>query len=189
MYADDSAPSGYLECNGQSITGNALYDDLRAIVGNNVPDLRGEFVRGWDNSRNVDSGRGIRSSQTDEFESHNHTLTNNGSHNHSLGNNGSHAHTNNSVGNHSHSYSDKFFRRNPDQNLMEIDVHHSDDHGSYGSDSKNTNAGGSHNHSMNNAGSHNHSVANAGNHAHTVGNTGSTETRPRNIALMYCIKF
>lgn len=186
MYAGSSAPTGYLECNGQS---TASYSALAAVVGATVPDLRGEFVRGWDNSRGVDSGRAIRTTQTDEFESHNHSLTTNGTHNHSLGSQGNHAHGINSVGNHSHSYSDKFFRRNPDQNLMEIDVHHSDDHGSYGSDSKNTNAGGGHNHSMDNAGNHNHSMANGGNHAHTVGNTGSTENRPRNIALMYCIKF
>jgi phage-related tail fiber protein len=37
-----------------------------------IPDLRGEFVRGWDNSRGVDSGRGIGVYQSDDFKSHQH---------------------------------------------------------------------------------------------------------------------
>jgi len=42
---------------------------------------------------------------------------------------------------------------------------------------------------MNSAGSHNHSMSNAGSHNHSIGSSGGSETRPRNIALMYCIKF
>ena len=38
----------------------------------NLPDLRGEFIRGWDHSRGIDSGRVLGSSQTDELGSHNH---------------------------------------------------------------------------------------------------------------------
>jgi phage-related tail fiber protein len=45
----------------------------------NVPDLRGEFVRGWDDSRGVDSGRAIASSQTDAFQGHWHELRADGS--------------------------------------------------------------------------------------------------------------
>lgn len=36
------------------------------------PDLRGEFIRGLDNQRGVDSGRILASSQADIFASHNH---------------------------------------------------------------------------------------------------------------------
>ena len=179
MYAGATAPAGYLECNGQS---TASYAALAAIVGANVPDLRGEFVRGWDNSAGVDSGRALLSSQADSFGSHNHSLTSNGTHNHSLGSAGTHVHPINSVGNHIHS--------------EESTTGGTDHDGSGGgiklrSEIKNTSTGaaGGHNHSMNNAGNHNHSLANAGTHAHTVGSTGSTENRPRNIALMYCIKF
>ena len=68
-FGGSTAPTGYLECNGQSTSG---YTALAAVVGANVPDLRGEFVRGWDHGRGVDSGRGIRSTQDDTFKSHNH---------------------------------------------------------------------------------------------------------------------
>ena len=40
-----------------------------------LPELRGEFIRGWDNSRGVDSGRVVGTTQTDEFQSHNHSVT------------------------------------------------------------------------------------------------------------------
>ncbi|WP_411572108.1 hypothetical protein [Xenorhabdus nematophila] len=39
-----------------------------------MPDLRGEFIRGLDAGRNVDSGRKVLSWQGDEFKSHNHEL-------------------------------------------------------------------------------------------------------------------
>jgi phage-related tail fiber protein len=35
----------------------------------NVPDLRGEFVRGWDHGRGVDSGRGLGSLQAQDWKS------------------------------------------------------------------------------------------------------------------------
>ena len=79
MWGTSTLPEGYIECNGQS---TASFPALAALYGSNVPDLRGEFVRGWDNGRGVDSGRAIRSTQSDEFKSHTHTLnsyTGNGS--------------------------------------------------------------------------------------------------------------
>ncbi|MFA6090547.1 MAG: hypothetical protein WC774_02120 [Candidatus Gracilibacteria bacterium] len=36
------------------------------------PDLRGEFIRGLDNGRNIDTGRVLGSWQVDEFKSHTH---------------------------------------------------------------------------------------------------------------------
>lgn len=38
-----------------------------------LPDTRGEFMRGWDNGRGVDTARLIGSSQADLFKSHTHT--------------------------------------------------------------------------------------------------------------------
>ena len=75
MMATTTAPSGYLKCNGAAVS-RTTYADLFAIIGTahgagdgsstfNVPDLRGEFVRGWDDSRGVDSGRNFGSSQSD----------------------------------------------------------------------------------------------------------------------------
>jgi hypothetical protein len=66
-----AAPSGWLECNGQSTSG---YAALAALIGANVPDLRGEFIRGWDNGRGVDSGRAIGTAQVDMLKAHTHTV-------------------------------------------------------------------------------------------------------------------
>jgi microcystin-dependent protein len=66
-----SAPPGWLQCNGQSTSG---FSALAALIGANVPDLRGEFIRGWDNGRGVDSGRVLGSSQNDMLEAHTHTV-------------------------------------------------------------------------------------------------------------------
>lgn len=56
-----AAPIGWLECNGQSTTG---YPALTAVVGLNVPDLRGEFIRGWSHGRSgVDEARALLSFQ------------------------------------------------------------------------------------------------------------------------------
>ncbi|AOV61968.1 tail collar fiber protein [Synechococcus phage S-CAM7] len=60
MYYGAVPPTGYLECNGQSTSG---FDDLETLIGSNTPDLRGEFVRGWDNGAGVDTGRALGSSQ------------------------------------------------------------------------------------------------------------------------------
>ncbi|WP_407072881.1 tail fiber protein [Photorhabdus viridis] len=56
-------PSGYLACNGQAFN-KSLYPQLAAAYpSGTLPDLRGEFIRGWDDGRGVDSGRGILSWQ------------------------------------------------------------------------------------------------------------------------------
>jgi phage-related tail fiber protein len=79
-----SAPSGYLKADGSAVS-RTTYATLFAAIGTtfgsgngsttfNLPDLRGEFVRGWDDSRGVDSGRLMGTSQADEFKSHNHGL-------------------------------------------------------------------------------------------------------------------
>ena len=79
-----SVPSGYLECNGQSVS-RTTFAALFAVIGtqygaNNsstfkVPDLRGEFIRGFDNGRGVDSGRSIASSQSEQNKQHNHSAS------------------------------------------------------------------------------------------------------------------
>ena len=79
-----SVPSGYLECNGQSVS-RTTFAALFAVIGtqygaNNsstfkVPDLRGEFIRGFDNGRGVDSGRSVASSQSHQHPQHNHAVS------------------------------------------------------------------------------------------------------------------
>ena len=85
VMATTTAPSGYLKCNGAAVS-RATYADLFAIIGTtwgegdgsstfNIPDLRGEFVRGWDDSKGTDSGRSFASSQGDNNKQHNHTAS------------------------------------------------------------------------------------------------------------------
>ncbi len=85
MMATTTAPSGYLECDGSAIS-RTTYADLFSVIGTtwgagngsstyNIPDLRGEFVRGWDNSKGTDSGRSFASSQSGQNAQHNHTAT------------------------------------------------------------------------------------------------------------------
>jgi microcystin-dependent protein len=69
MWGGPAAPSGWLECNGQSTTG---YPNLISIYGATLPDLRGEFVRGWDHGRDVDAGRAILSTQEQDIQPHTH---------------------------------------------------------------------------------------------------------------------
>lgn len=70
-----AVPTGFLEMNGQTF--NAVtYPTLNTLLGGNtLPDLRGEFIRGFDNGRGVDAGRGIRTVQAQDVQSHTHTLT------------------------------------------------------------------------------------------------------------------
>lgn len=84
MMASTIVPAGYLECNGAEIS-RVTYANLFSAIGTswgagdgsttfNIPDLRGEFVRGWDNGKGTDSGRSVGSYQEDELESHTHEL-------------------------------------------------------------------------------------------------------------------
>jgi microcystin-dependent protein len=85
-FAASAAPVGWFECNG-AILNKTIYADLFNAIGYKfggsgnqflLPDLRGEFIRGWDDGRGVDSGRVFGSSQSDAFKSHTHAarLTN-----------------------------------------------------------------------------------------------------------------
>jgi microcystin-dependent protein len=84
QFAGSSAPAGYLKANGNAVSRTA-YAALFAAIGTtygagdgsttfNLPDLRGEFVRGLDDGRGVDTGRALGSAQADEFKAHNHTV-------------------------------------------------------------------------------------------------------------------
>ncbi|EFK3241112.1 tail fiber protein [Escherichia coli] len=65
-------PTGWLKCNGAAFSSEKYPNLARAYPTNKLPDLRGEFIRGWDDGRGVDSGRALLSTQTDEFKSHSH---------------------------------------------------------------------------------------------------------------------
>ena len=58
-------PTGWMKCNGSSFN-KTLLPALAAVYPSGVlPDLRGEFIRGWDDGRGVDSGRKLMSAQED----------------------------------------------------------------------------------------------------------------------------
>ena len=129
--ARTSAPSGFLECNGASVS-RTTYSNLFSAIGTKygigngsttftLPDLRGEFIRGWDNGRGVDSARAIGSYQSDELKSHTHTFMTYSDYSSGLGGGGSGV---------------PYYET-----------------------------------------------------TRTTSSTGGAETRPRNIAMMYCIKY
>jgi microcystin-dependent protein len=84
-FASSVAPAGFLECNGQAVsrTNNNL---LFAAIGTqwgigdgsttfNVPDLRGEFIRAWDDGKGIDPGRVFGSTQADSVNQSSLTVT------------------------------------------------------------------------------------------------------------------
>ncbi|HCB2234609.1 TPA: phage tail protein [Escherichia coli] len=58
-------PTGWLKCNGAAFSAEEYPELAKAYPTNKLPDLRGEFIRGWDDGRGVDTGRGILSAQGD----------------------------------------------------------------------------------------------------------------------------
>ncbi|ELY2535431.1 phage tail protein [Cronobacter sakazakii] len=56
-------PTGWLKCNGAAFTASQYPRLALAYPALKLPDLRGEFIRGWDDGRGVDTGRSIMSQQ------------------------------------------------------------------------------------------------------------------------------
>lgn len=100
MWPTETPPTGWLECNGASIS-RTTYSALFAVIGCaygtfsistfNLPDLRGKFVRAWDNARGVDvdaatrtavtavgatmvAGDHVGTEQADDHKSHTHSV-------------------------------------------------------------------------------------------------------------------
>ena len=73
-YAGNTAPGGWLECDGSSFD-STEFPRLRKLLGSSkLPDLRGEFVRGWDHGKGIDSGRDLLSPQEQELLKHKHSI-------------------------------------------------------------------------------------------------------------------
>ena len=181
MFARNTAPPGYLKCNGAAIS-RTVYADLFASIGTtfgegdgsttfNIPDLRGEFIRGWDDERGVDTSRVFGSWQGGQNVSHTHTAT--------VSSN-AHTHTwsgTTSSDSHSHTYtknSSTFTSQSQGSSYAST---------WYGSATGTTSAD-----------AHTHTVSgttSSDSHAHTVTNaaSGGTEVRVRNLAMLYCIKY
>jgi len=95
-YAGDIPPVGYLECNGSAIS-RTIYASLFSVIGTNygngngsttfnLPDYRGQFLRGFDNGAGNDPNAAARTNRGDgttgnangtkqgqSFASHNHS--------------------------------------------------------------------------------------------------------------------
>lgn len=189
--ARTTAPPGYIKANGAAVS-RTTFADLFAAIGTNfgngngsttfnVPDLRGEFIRGVSDGRSLDSGRAFGSVQGSAFGQHNHGLS--GSISSSSA--GSHGHSGGTGGGGSHSHSKGATINNLGSGSGFTSFSSDDDGGTV--NSGNTGGGGSHSHSisLNANGSHSHGITNT----LSIGNSGNaTETRPRNIALLACIK-
>jgi phage-related tail fiber protein len=93
-FAMSTPPTGYLKRNGAAVSRTA-YSALFAKIGTlygagdgnttfNLPESRADFDRGWDDGRNVDTGRVFGSAQDSQNLSHSHTGTTNttGAHTH-----------------------------------------------------------------------------------------------------------
>lgn len=82
-FAQSAVPAGWLACNGASVA-TATYPALFAAIGYtyggagaafNLPDLRGEFLRGADGGRGVDAGRVLGSWQAGQMPYHTHSIS------------------------------------------------------------------------------------------------------------------
>jgi microcystin-dependent protein len=84
-FAMVTAPANYLVCDGSAVS-RTTYSNLFAAIGVvfgagdgvttfNLPDLRGEFVRGYDGGRGVDPGRVFGTTQSAAFASHTHSAS------------------------------------------------------------------------------------------------------------------
>lgn len=155
-FARSTAPAGWLVANGDAVD-RTQYANLFAAIGTtfgsgdgsttfNLPDLRGEFLRGWDNSRGVDSGRTFGSSQSGQNQAHTHTGSTN------------------TTGNHQHG-----IKGSPTQ--IQIGGNSSVDGHQVSSVVNYTEVAGNHSHTF------------------TTSSSGGGEARPRNVALLVCIKY
>lgn len=83
-FAANVVPNSWIRANGATIS-RTQYAKLFARIGTtygagdgsttfSVPDLRGKFIRGWDNAAGVDTGRVMGSSQDDDLKAHKHVL-------------------------------------------------------------------------------------------------------------------
>jgi Microcystin-dependent protein len=217
-FATINPPDGWLECNGQAIS-REIYQRLFAKIGItfgegdeektfNLPDLRGVFIRGFDAEGKHDPNREFGSFQGDQIQSHKHldsghnhscSVSSDGEHEHSgsISNSGEFTHTfgtyavSHSLPLRFYDYDILFDKISFDKNKTNLRIPHTGPNYDLKIESH------SHNLSMSTDGKHSHKV-NINNASASIGNpvnsTGGevrqgNETRSKNVALMYCIKY
>ena len=67
-------PTGWLKCNGAAFSSEMYPNLATAYPANKLPDLRGEFIRGWDDGRGVDAGRALLNWQPHTILDHAHYM-------------------------------------------------------------------------------------------------------------------
>ncbi|ENP2841085.1 phage tail protein [Escherichia coli] len=67
-------PAGWLKCNGAAFSSEMYPNLAKAYPTNKLPDLRGEFIRGWDDGRGVDAGRALLNWQPHTILDHAHYM-------------------------------------------------------------------------------------------------------------------
>ncbi|EJO6824967.1 phage tail protein [Escherichia coli] len=67
-------PAGWLKCNGAAFSSEMYPKLAKAYPANKLPDLRGEFIRGWDDGRGVDAGRALLNWQPHTILDHAHYM-------------------------------------------------------------------------------------------------------------------
>lgn len=73
-WPSETPPTGWLKCNGAYFSAEKYPELAKAYPTNKLPDLRGEFIRGWDDGRGIDAGRVLLSIQTGMLEKHRHPI-------------------------------------------------------------------------------------------------------------------
>ncbi|HHK8854084.1 TPA: phage tail protein [Escherichia coli] len=67
-------PTGWLKCNGAAFSTEEYPELAKAYPTNKLPDLRGEFIRGWDDGRGIDTGRALLNWQPHTILDHAHYM-------------------------------------------------------------------------------------------------------------------
>lgn len=67
-------PTGWIKCNGAPFSAEEYPELAKVYPALKLPDLRGEFIRGWDDGRGVDAERSILTAQEDMIKSHEHSV-------------------------------------------------------------------------------------------------------------------
>jgi microcystin-dependent protein len=186
-FAGTTTPSGWILCDG-SLYGRTNGDpspqpNLFNVIGITygagdslttfaVPDLRGMFVRGIDNGRNIDPLRAFGSQQADSFKSHNHS-----------GNTGLFNAT------HTHSFSGTTGVDSPDHTHSFGPTGGAGSVYWFGGSSLGANSGNTGGASTRHTHTFSGTTSSGGSdHSHTIASDGQTETRPINVAMNYIIK-
>lgn len=184
-YAANSAPSGWVICDG-SLYGRTALDpspqvNLFGVIGTTygsgdglttfaVPDLRGRFVRGFDSLGTLDPLRVFGSSQADLFKSHDHTAGAESAHTHAFSGT-----TGVDSPDHTHNYARSTFTAN----------RNSSGAATSGTSEFTTASGGA---STRHTHTYSGTTGAGTSHTHTISLQGGTETRPVNLAMNYIIK-